>query len=359
MRRNLLLSPVFLTYLLIITYLYACNKAAKNHEFLPASEQNGTIADWESHRFGAFVHFNDNTFIESEFSQNTDPTQFNPGNIDFEGMMETFQKAGIKYAVLTTRHTSGFCLWDSKVTSFDVASSEYSEDVLKLFVEECRKHNIKPCFYYCLWGNEDWNPARWNLLIKKELERSSPKNIILAQLKELAENYGDIYEFWLDMHCWCDTTLSPGEIYNFLKRKNPETIVHFNQHVQDGSEIRYFPTDILNGEERTPPSEGHNPVREVNGTTYYLPFEYEITAQRCDNRTLGNGLMPGSVWFTYPDSHFYPVDSLYKYIKLSFERGGSNILLSTAPDKTGSYRQADRDSLLKLGNLINYPRNNN
>jgi hypothetical protein len=156
------------------------------------------------------------------------------------------------------------------------------------------------------------------------------------------------------MYCNCDTSLTTGEIYNFIKSKNPETIVHFNQHVQDGSKINYFPTDILNGEERIPPAGGHNPFREIDDKTYYLPFEYEITSQQCGKRSLGNGLMPGSVWFTYPDSKFYPIDSLYRYIKQNFERGGSNILLSTAPDKTGSYRKADADSLIKLGNLLYY-----
>ena len=62
--------------------------------------------------------------------------------------------------------------------------------------------------------------------------------------------------------------------------------------------------------------------------------------------------MKGSCWFTFPVGQFYPVDSLYHYIKQSFDRGGSNILLSTAPDKTGTYRLADRDSIIKLGNLI-------
>jgi hypothetical protein len=352
MKTDLFLSPVLLASFLIITCLNACNSKAKNRDHSPASEKNESITGWENLRFGAFVHFNDNTFMESEFSQNTDPLKFNPGSIDFEGMMETFQKAGIRYSVLTTRHTSGFCLWDSEVTTFDIASSAYPKDVVKLFVDACRKYEIKPCFYYCLWGNKDWNPVTWNPVIQKELETTSPGEIIKTQLCELADNYGDIYEFWLDMHCWCDTTLSPREIYDLLKSKNPDIIVHFNQHIQDGSEIRYFPTDILNGEERTPPAAGHNPLRKIEDKTYYLPFEYEITSQRCDNRSLGNGLMPGSVWFTYPDSHFYPVDSLYKYIKQSFERGCSNILLSTAPDKTGQYRQADRDSLITLGNLI-------
>ncbi len=323
---------------------------AKTH--LPANHKTAVLADWEGLRFGAFVHFNDNTCAVIEISKNTNPEIFNPVNLDFDALMTTFQKAGVKYAVLTTRHTSGFCLWDSKETKFDVANSPYRKDVVKLFVEACGKHGIKPCFYYCLWGNDRWNPKNWNPTIKAELEATTPKKVILAQLSELSENYGKITEFWLDMQVWCDTTLKPQETYDLLKSKNPKVLVHFNQHVQDGSKIRYFPTDILNGEERTPPVSGHQKIRQVGEATYYLPFEYEITSQRCDSLTLGNGLMKGSVWFTFPMSHFYPVDSLYKYIKQNYDRGGSNILLSTAPDKTGTYSKANNDSIIKLGKLI-------
>lgn len=317
-----------------------------------ANYKNNVLSEWESLRFGAFVHFNDNTFIEKEISKNSDPNIFNSRSIDFDGLMSVFRDAGIRYAVLTARHTSGFCLWDSKVTQFDVACSPYKNDVVKLFVEACRKYNIKPCLYYCLWGNKDWNPAEWNSIIRKELQSVTPKSVILAQVKELSENYGDIFEFWLDMQCWADTTLQPQELYDVLKRKNPKTIVHFNQQVQDGARIKYFPTDIVNGEERVPPLTGHKVFSTINGTSYYLPFEYEITSQRCDQRSLGHGLMNGSVWFTYLDSHFYPVDTLYYYIKQCYERGGSNVLLSTAPDKSGAYKKADADSIIKLGKLI-------
>lgn len=331
-------------------FLFSCLNSETKHS--PATQKNKSIEEWEDLRFGAFVHFNDNTLVEQELSKNIDPGVFNPDKLDFDSMMATFQKAGVKYAVLTTRHTSGFCLWDSKTTQFDVANSPFKKDVVKLFVDACRKHDIKPCFYYCLWGGKDWNPKDWNPAIKAELEGTTPKKIILAQLSELAENYGNIYEFWLDMQLWADSALSPQESYDLLKSKNPKTFVHFNQHVQDGSTIRYFPTDFVNGEERIPPVTGHNPVRQVGNTNYYLPFEYEITSQRCDTRSLGNGLMKGSVWFTYSDSGFYPVDSLFNYIKQSYDRGGSTVLLSTAPDKTGVYRKADGDSLIRLGNLI-------
>ncbi len=336
--------------ILLITFP-SCRQSENRH-FSPAEDRSESIAKWEDLKFGAFVHFNDNSCVGTEISKNADPGVFNPVNLDFDTIMSVFRKAGIKYAVLTARHTSGFCLWDSRFTNFDVASGPYKKDVVRMFTDACRKYDIKPCIYYCLWGNSNWLPSEWNHGIKKELEQSSPKKIILGQLKELANNYGDIYEFWLDMQCWADTSLSSQESYDLIKRINPETIVHFNQHVQDGSKINYFPTDILNGEERTPPTGGHQAYRDINGRRFYLPFEYEITSQRNDSITLGNGLMPGSVWFTYPGSNFYPADSLFSYITQSFKLGGSNILISTAPDKTGTYRHADRDSLIRLGELI-------
>lgn len=345
-RMNGTLTVVILIGFLLISF------SKKEPRYLPATQRKQSVEEWENLRFGAFVHFNDNTLIEQELSKNIDPGLFNPVGLDFDSMMSTFQKAGVKYAVLTTRHTSGFCLWDSKTTHFDVAGSPYKKDVVRLFVDACQKHDIKPCFYYCLWGGKDWNPSDWNPQLKAELEGTIPKKMILDQLSELADNYGDIYEFWLDMQCWADTSLKPQETYDLLKSKNPTTFVHFNQHVQDGSVIHYFPTDFVNGEERIPPVSGHDPSRVINNETYYLPFEYEITSQHCDQRSLGNGLMKGSVWFTYSDSQFYPVDSLFNYIKQSYDRGGSNILLSTAPDKTGVYRKADADSLIRLGNLI-------
>lgn len=343
----------FFCLFIAVTLLIVLNSCVHRQpaRFDPATVKTEIMNEWENLKFGAFVHFNDNSSIEKELSKNADPGIFNPVNLNFDSVMAVFREAGVKYAVLTTRHTSGFCLWDSKFTKFDVAESPFKRDVVKMFVEACRKYDIKPCFYYCLWG-KDWLPWTWNPVIKEELSGTTPKNVILGQLSELAENYGDIFEFWLDMQCWADTTLSARESYDLLKSKNPDVIVHFNQHVQDGSRIRYFPTDILNGEERIPPPEGHNPNRTVEGKAWYLPFEYEITAQRYDSLSLGNGLMKGSVWFTYPGSRFYPVDSLYKFIRQNYDRGGSNILLSTAPDKTGTYRKADRESIIKLGELI-------
>jgi len=53
------------------------------------------------------------------------------------------QKAGANYAVLTTKHTDGWCLWDSKYTDHDItAFKNYKKgngDIIKEFVDACRK----------------------------------------------------------------------------------------------------------------------------------------------------------------------------------------------------------------------------
>ncbi len=147
------------------------------------------------------------------------------------------------------------------------STAAIGKDLVKEYVDHCRRNNIAPDIYFCLWGG-----GQYRL-------HPNARAIILAQLHELAINYGKIPYFWLDMKSWDPADLSAREIYDSLKNVNPETIVMFNQHIQDGSVIHYFPTDILNGEMCSPPAEGHDPYRTVNGKKYYLPFEYESCSQ--------------------------------------------------------------------------------
>ncbi|MFQ8804577.1 MAG: alpha-L-fucosidase [Alistipes indistinctus] len=61
--------------------------------------------------------------------------------------MEAAKSLGAKYAVLTARHEDGFCLWPTKTTEYCVRNSPWKNgrgDVVKEFVEACRRHGIKP-----------------------------------------------------------------------------------------------------------------------------------------------------------------------------------------------------------------------
>jgi len=310
----------------------------------PATAKNDLLKTWESYRLGAFVCFNSNQFSGSEHCKADDPGIYNPQDLDVAGWVAAFKAAGMKYAVLTTRHTSGFLLWDSATTDFDVASSGNTTDVCRELVNECRKQGIAPAFYYCLWGGK-WKPD------------PNARAVILAQLYELATRYGEIPYFWLDMMNWAPPDLSTQEIYDAVKSLQPNAVVMFNQHVQDGTKINYFPTDLVNGELVPPPATGHDPLRTVAGKTYYLPFEYSLVSQRREGGIKYDPLGP-SCWFTYGDgrkhtpSHPFPAEAVAERIQLGWDRGAANVLLATAPDHTGRMRPEDVEQLHELGKIL-------
>jgi hypothetical protein len=159
------------------------------------------------------------------------------------------------------------------------------------------------------------------------------------------------------MKLWGPAELSAQEIYDAIKLQQPTAMVILNQHIQDGSEIRYFPTDVINGEVALPPANGHNPVREVKGKRYYLPFEFEPVSQPIPKGTTTHA-GPVGAWFTYgegkgfPASQPFEVGPLFEWIQQAYARGAANVLLSLAPDHTGSMRREDVRQLEELGRLI-------
>jgi len=315
-----------------------------SHRHLPATEETDLLKKWESYRFGAFVCFNSNQYSGIEICKATDPKSYTPQQLDVGGWVAAFKAAGMKYAVLTTRHTSGFLLWDSATTDFDVASSGNTTDVCKEFVTECRKQGLVPAFYYCLWGGK-WKPD------------PNARSVILAQLYELATEFGEIPYFWMDMMNWAPPNLSTQEIYDALKTLQPNAVVMFNQHVQDGTKINYFPTDVVNGELVPPPAKGHDPLRSVAGKTYHLPFEYSLVSQSRKGGYKYDPLGP-SCWFTYGEgrafksSQPFPAEALAKQIRLGWKRGAANVLLATAPDHSGRMRPEDVEQLRQLGRIL-------
>jgi L-rhamnose mutarotase len=73
-------------------------------------------------KFGMFLHYNMATYTNEEWVVGyPDPSPFNPGGrIDTDQWADVAKAAGMKYAILTAKHVSGFCLWDSKYTTYDV-----------------------------------------------------------------------------------------------------------------------------------------------------------------------------------------------------------------------------------------------
>ncbi len=158
--------------------------------------------------------------------------KFNPVKYDAERWVKMAKDAGMKYIVITAKHHDGFCLWDSKLTDYDVVdATPYGKDLLKPLAEACKKHGIKLCMYYSIidwhqpyanrdeWNKDDNNPNKdWDKYLN---------DYMVPQLKELLTNYGDIAVVWFDGDWIKDWTEPQGKgVYNLLRTIQPSLIIN-------------------------------------------------------------------------------------------------------------------------------------
>lgn len=163
---------------------------------------------------GLFVHYGMGTYTGSDNRGRDDPHNFRPQEVDCDNWMRTAKAMGARFAVFTTRHEEGFCLWPTRTTAYSVSSSPYRDgrgDIVREFVEACRRHDIKPCLYHpsftdahhvfqpgdpITWYEEWFRTTNGRLGERGALERFIAMQ--REQLHELLTDYGDITYLWLD-----------------------------------------------------------------------------------------------------------------------------------------------------------------
>lgn len=147
---------------------------------------------WQRDELAMFLHFGVNTFTDREWGEGTeDPAIFNPARLDAGQWAATAKAAGFRTMVLTAKHHDGFCLWPTATTKHSVASSPFRGgmgDVVREFVDACRKHELKVGLYCSPWDRN--HPAYGD----------SPRynGVFCDQLTELLTHYGPIHEVWFD-----------------------------------------------------------------------------------------------------------------------------------------------------------------
>src|SRR5438067_1622889 len=76
------------------------------------------------------------------------PKTFDPSRFDPHQIAVLAKLAGMKYIVFTTKHHSGFCMWDTKTTDFNITQTPYKKDFLKKFVDATRAAGLDVGFYF-------------------------------------------------------------------------------------------------------------------------------------------------------------------------------------------------------------------
>lgn len=317
---------------------------------LPDTEETQRMKDWRSLEYGMFLHFGMSTFTGNELDPGTVPsTTYAPPQVDADQWIRVAKEAGMKYAVLTSKHVAGHCLWDSKVIfrgkefDYDVATSGNQTDVVRAFVTACTKHGIRPGLYYCLLdfrNNSVPDNDQWGKFLLPDDFFQLAKD----QLTELATNYPEVTYFWLDIPR-AASEAQRAEIYTLLRRINPRCVVLFNHGFlnkkpnlnQQTTQGHSWPTDILNSERDVIP-EPFVHSQEWNGTRHHLGYEH------CD--------VIGKHWFWTPDDQPRSTEKLFALYDSTVHRAGGNFLLDAGPDKNGRLTEWQIEALMKLKSKI-------
>jgi len=192
------------------------------------------LDDFRALRFGMFIHYNMATYHNTQWVEGyPDPSTFDPGGpVDTDAWAEAAKAAGMEYAVLTVKHVAGFCLWDSKYTTYDVMHPDcpYQKDLVAQFVKSFTDRGMKVGLYYC-WRNPGFkDPDKYKVLppecdpAKHTLEEQIAFQ--KKQIAELVERYPRAFYIWNDA---LDPTIMPAEDAKaFIRGLGPNIIASGN-----------------------------------------------------------------------------------------------------------------------------------
>ncbi len=334
-------------FLAIILMITAC--AERPGERNAYENQKKLMQDFQSLKYGMFIHFGMSTFTGREIDPGDMPSAtYTPTALNVDQWISVARNAGMKYAVLTSKHVSGHCLWDSKVSwqgreyDYDVGTSRDTTDVVAAFMKACKKYGVKPGIYYCLMdAHNNYDTKTW----KADSLKPEYFQFVKEQLTELLSKYPDIFYLWLDIPRLASLT-QRTEIYNMLKELKPDCIVIYNFGLRAGKSqkkinieqfIDAWPTDVLNSE-RYPLRPGlFDPEQAYKDKKYYLGYEH------CDPL--------GKEWFWTPEDKPRPLDTLIQ-LYTQVQAGRGNLLLDVAPDTAGRIPEYSVAALMQLKERI-------
>lgn len=309
----------------ISVQLLARHSPAQNFvEVKPSPQQ----VEWQDLEFGVIIHFGTNTFLDREWGDGkADPSVFNPTQLDVEQWMRAIRAAGARYVILVAKHHDGFCLWPTEQTAYSLKSSQWRNghgDLVREVSDAAKKYGLKFGIYLSPW---DRHEARYENSVEYD-------KYYIAELDELAQNYGELVEFWLD------GAGSAGHVYNFpryieeLRMFQPNTLVFADTALFEYGDIRW-----VGNESGTIPYENWN-VIDRHGYLRWRPVEADTPLHKLH-------------WFWHPNDEatLKSLDELVSIYDQTVGHGGQ-LMLGLAPDRRGLLPEVDVRRLQEFGEAV-------
>ena len=197
-------------------------------------------------RFGMFIHWGVYSLQRNgEWTMNADSIsvkdyrelarQFRAERLDVDAWVKTAKKAGMKYMVLTTKHHDGFCLWDTQTTAFNAVKTGPRRDVVREFVDACRRHGLRVGLYWSWvdWNYPDWakqfiwtDLKQWRQPFADPAKHARLVKYLHAQVRELLTDYGPIDVFWFDGGFLTPKQYQSQELLEEMGRLQPQMLIN-------------------------------------------------------------------------------------------------------------------------------------
>jgi len=348
MKKTVLLAVV-LELLIVCNMLFAQKGIDRP---IPSVKPNKYQKAQIHRKYGMFLHFGINTFHNEEWTDGTKLAfSYAPSEIDADQWVKTAKDAGMKYVILVTKHHEGFCLWDSKLTDYDVANSGNKTNVVEAVAKACQKYKIGLGLYYSLWDRHQ------NSDVKDATADKAYNDYMIEQLKEMLQitkPYTKIVEFWFDGSWVKENYRWPlNEIYQTIKSREPQCQIGVNWNIglpekedqqwvkpvdqKENYPIFYYPSDFRLGDPYLPGIPDPK-IFTHDGKKYYMPWESTVCLS--------------TKWFyNTEDSTYKSLDELVNLYQVATAQ--NNILIiNTPPGRDGKIRQKDIELLKELKQKI-------
>lgn len=290
------------------------------------------IEEMKNAGFGMFIHWGVDVQLggvishqlvgasEDYFNKyiNDLPKTFDPMDWNPEKAVILAKNAGMKYIVLTAKHHSGFCLWNTKTTDFNIMNTPYKKDILKGLIDACRKWGLMVGIYYspedfvfCYKnGIKDIGRRQDGHWERAKSIQEKYKKFVLDQTTELMKNYGPIDLFFID------SEILREEVKKKVWELQPNCVI----------------------------TRGAIPTPEQ-----FVPGESSTTYWET-NMTMGNE------WNYKPTNDHYKTGTELIDILIETRAKGGSYLLNIGPDQWGNINEGQMGLLMEMGawNFVNH-----
>ncbi|UYQ95905.1 alpha-L-fucosidase [Chitinophaga horti] len=283
--------------------------------------------------FGMFIHYGIATYVNDDWADPDAPASlFNPKKLDAEQWAKAAKSANMTYGCLTTKHHSGFPIWDTKTTDYNVMNSPLKRDVVKEYADAFRKNGLKVMLYYSILDTH--HELRPGQITKAHI------GMVKEQLRELLTNYGTIDAMIIDGWDapWSRISYDDvpfEEIYMLIKSIQPRCLVMDLNAAKYPAEALFY-TDIKSYEQGA----GQHISKESN----------KLPALSC--------LPLQSNWFwktSMPRQRMKNPEELVNKMLVPFNQAYCNFILNVAPNRDGQFDDNALEALKQIGKLYNKP----